>query len=185
MLILGRYAIDLKIPAATQERRAHGFGEEVCTLVVRPTGTEDATAGLCFVVEDILPVGDTLLALVLGDFRREPVAAIAGLAPFETDNGGPLYQVRDHNALHDLLTANIEQMVLVRGNMSQMREFEKAVRQPQPSWWKLSTKSAVGQLADLHDSLGHIVVYSASECSIELMGGERAVVQAMEKLLHT
>jgi hypothetical protein len=182
LTIQGDYEIEFRVPAAANERRAHGFVDDVCTLLIRARNDRNAASDLCNASQVMLPIGDTTLAIVFGDFDRTAAHLSHGLVALDSGPAPSMYRVSDLNVLRELFAANLESLVLIRGSSQHLSALALTWTTTEPPWWKFTRQSAIGRLANLHSVLRHILVFAPSEMSVELIGEKTSLIDALKRL---
>jgi hypothetical protein len=182
MPIADRFRIEVHIPASAVERRAHGFDELLCSLVVR-TAKDIELPAADVVLDQLLNDGSNTAVVILGDFGLDVAKSVDGVRATDFELAGhSVYWLTSQSAISAILSANVEALALFRTSPEALERAALDDARRAPDWRSLAKRTSVGALSSIQ-SIGPVVFYSPSEGSFELPGDERVVLEALNRIV--
>ena len=138
------FGIEVHIPASAVERRAHGFDELLCSLVVR-TAKDIELPAADVVLDQLLNDGSNTAVIILGDFGLDVTKSLDGVRAtgFELV-GHSVYWLTSKSAISAILSANVEALALFRTSPEALERAALDDGRRAPDWRSLAKRTAVG-----------------------------------------
>lgn len=173
----------LHFPVLRAEADAHRLDRRLCQLIIHATDeSEGSLRLLASLLAELFLDTETVYLIVLGPFERAKTTSnVLHSAPCTTAGGMKVFEVSGIASIATkILRIDAEELALFVCSPTHLHEYIRRVEQLEGTWWKPSTTTLRGALTKVTDLVDHVVFYSSSHHSIEVLGERSAVMRFVD-----